>query len=129
MRHVGSFYAADRSGYTPYLFSQQNGGGPSAYFHDLSTIYCPDQNWYLKKEAPDWERLVATYDYLIVSKPWSAERIDWRRLELHFENGAEAIAAAALSRLARDGKFDKKRAQAGIAELGLDPESPDPVQR
>ena len=91
MRHVGSFYAADRSGYTPYLFSQQNGGGPSAYFHDLSTIYCPDQNWYLKKEAPDWERLVATYDYLIVSKPWSAERIDWRHLELYFENGAATV--------------------------------------
>jgi pyruvate dehydrogenase E1 component len=48
-------------------------------------------------------------------------------LRKHFENGAEAIAAAALSRLARDGRFDKKRAQAAIAELGLDPESPDPV--
>ena len=50
-------------------------------------------------------------------------------LRKHFENGAEAIAAAALSRLARDGKFDKKRAQAAIAELGLDPESPDPVKK
>jgi pyruvate dehydrogenase E1 component len=50
-------------------------------------------------------------------------------LRKHFENGAEAIAAAALSRLARDGKFDKKRAQTAIAELGLDPESPDPVKK
>jgi pyruvate dehydrogenase E1 component len=50
-------------------------------------------------------------------------------LRKHFENGAEAIAAAALSRLARDRKFDKKRAQAAIAELGLNPESPDPVTR
>ena len=50
-------------------------------------------------------------------------------LRKHFENGAEAIAAAALSRLARDGSFSKARAQAAIAELGLDPESPDPVKR
>jgi pyruvate dehydrogenase E1 component len=49
-------------------------------------------------------------------------------LRKHFENGAEAIAAAALSRLARDGKFDKKKAQAAIGELGLNPESPDPVK-
>jgi pyruvate dehydrogenase E1 component len=48
-------------------------------------------------------------------------------LRKHFENGANAIAAAALSRLARDGRFDKKRAHAAIAELGLDPESPDPM--
>ncbi len=49
-------------------------------------------------------------------------------LRKHFENGAEAIAAAALSRLAREGKFDRKRATAAIRELGLDPESPDPVK-
>jgi pyruvate dehydrogenase E1 component len=50
-------------------------------------------------------------------------------LRKHFENGAEAIAAAALSRLAREAKFDKERAQAAITELGLDPESPDPVKK
>jgi len=50
-------------------------------------------------------------------------------LRKHFENGAEAIAAAALARLARDGKFDKARAQSAIVELGLNPESPDPVTR
>ena len=48
-------------------------------------------------------------------------------LRKHFENGAEAIAAAALSRLARDGKFDKERAKQAIVELGMNPESPDPV--
>src|SRR5260370_5703243 len=49
-------------------------------------------------------------------------------LRKHFENGAEAISTAALSRLAREGKFDRKRATAAIRELGLDPESPDPVK-
>jgi pyruvate dehydrogenase E1 component len=49
-------------------------------------------------------------------------------LRKHFENGAEAIAAAALSRLAREGKFSKGRAKAAIGELGLNPESPDPVK-
>ena len=48
-------------------------------------------------------------------------------LRKFFENGAEAIAAAALSRLAREGKFDAQRATAAIRELGIDPERRDPV--
>ncbi len=48
-------------------------------------------------------------------------------LRKHFENGAEAIVAATLARLARDGQFDKARAQAAVNELGIDPERPDPV--
>ena len=41
---------------------------------------------------------------------------------------AESIAAAALSRLARDGKFDPKKAVKGIADLGVDPEKVDPAR-
>ncbi|MCX6589831.1 MAG: pyruvate dehydrogenase (acetyl-transferring), homodimeric type [Acidobacteria bacterium] len=47
-------------------------------------------------------------------------------LRRHFEVDAENIAAATLSRLARDGKFDAARAAAAIQELGLDPERPEP---
>jgi pyruvate dehydrogenase E1 component len=49
-------------------------------------------------------------------------------LRKHFENGAEAIAAAALARLARWGRYDSGRAQAAVRDLGLNPESPDPVK-
>jgi pyruvate dehydrogenase E1 component len=48
-------------------------------------------------------------------------------LRRHFEVDAESIAAAALSKLARDGAFDVKRAQAAFAELGLNPEHADPA--
>jgi pyruvate dehydrogenase E1 component len=41
---------------------------------------------------------------------------------------AESIAAAALSRLARDGNFDARRAAQAITELGLNPDRPDPVK-
>jgi pyruvate dehydrogenase E1 component len=49
-------------------------------------------------------------------------------LRKHFEVSGEAIAAAAVSRLARDGKFDAKKAVKAISELGLDPERIDPAQ-
>jgi pyruvate dehydrogenase E1 component len=49
-------------------------------------------------------------------------------LRRHFEVNAESIAAAALSRLARDGKFDAKKAKAAFAELGLDTEKSDPAR-
>ena len=39
-------------------------------------------------------------------------------LRRHFEINAESIATAALSRLARDGKFDAKKAQKAFADLG-----------
>jgi pyruvate dehydrogenase E1 component len=49
-------------------------------------------------------------------------------LRKHFEVNAESIATAALSRLARDGKFDAKKAQAAFAELGVDTEKGDPAR-
>jgi pyruvate dehydrogenase E1 component len=50
-----------------------------------------------------------------------------QHLRRHFEVGAEAIAAATLAQLARNGKFDSLKAQAAVRELGLDPDSPDPA--
>ncbi len=49
-------------------------------------------------------------------------------LRRHFEVNAASIVAATLSRLARDGSFDKAKAQAAFAELGLDPETGDPAR-
>jgi pyruvate dehydrogenase E1 component len=44
-----------------------------------------------------------------------------------FEISGEAIVQATLSTLAREGKIDAHVAQAAIAELGFNPEAPDPV--
>ncbi len=49
-------------------------------------------------------------------------------LRKHFEVNAESIAAATLSRLARDGKFDKKKAQKAFKDLGVDTEKIDPAR-
>jgi pyruvate dehydrogenase E1 component len=38
------------------------------------------------------------------------------------------MAAAALSRLARDGKFDARKASAAFAELAVDTETIDPAR-
>jgi pyruvate dehydrogenase E1 component len=71
--------------------------------------------------------------------PWLRERLvslgtdgfgrsDNRKyLRRHFENDAESIAAAALSKLARDGKIDASLAKQGIVDLGLDPNKPNPL--
>ena len=49
-------------------------------------------------------------------------------LRRHFEINAEAIVAAATSRLARDGKFDVTKAKQAISELGIDPERTEPAR-
>jgi pyruvate dehydrogenase E1 component len=82
--------------------------------------------------------VVAASDYIKalpdMLAPWLSERLvslgtdgfgrseNRQHLRRFFENDAESIAAAALARLARDGKFDATRAREAIAELGIDPE-------
>ena len=87
--------------------------------------------------------MIAASDYMKTVPdqlaPWLRERLvslgtdgfgrsDNRKyLRRHFENDAESIAAAALSKLARDGKIDAAKAKQGIAELGLDPNKPSSI--
>ena len=54
-------------------------------------------------------------------------RSDNREMPKTSEISSPAITAAALSALAREGKFDKARAAEAVIQLGLKPESPDPV--
>ncbi|BDC48326.1 pyruvate dehydrogenase E1 component [Bryobacterales bacterium F-183] len=46
-------------------------------------------------------------------------------LRRHFEIDAASIAAAAISRLAQEGQFDKAAAAQAIRDLGINPEKPD----
>jgi len=48
-------------------------------------------------------------------------------LRSHFEVNAASIVVAALSRLAREGKFDAKKAAKAIGEMGVNPEKADPA--
>ncbi len=87
--------------------------------------------------------IVAASDYMKIVPdqlaPWLADRLvtlgtdgfgrsDNRQyLRKHFEVNAESIAAAALSRLASDGKLDTAKARKAFKELGIDPEKVDPA--
>ncbi|MCL4782092.1 MAG: pyruvate dehydrogenase (acetyl-transferring), homodimeric type [Bryobacterales bacterium] len=86
--------------------------------------------------------IVAASDYMKVTvdqlAPWLPGRLETlgtdgfgrsenrQYLRRHFENNAEHIVYAALARLARDGKIDKAIPAKALAELGIDPEKPDP---
>jgi pyruvate dehydrogenase E1 component len=93
-----------------------------------------------KAEGP----IIAASDYLKAVPdqlaPWLGTRLtslgtdgfgrsdNRQHLRRHFEINAESIAGAALSRLARDGQFDPKRAQKALGELGVDSEKVDPAR-
>jgi hypothetical protein len=91
LRHAGSYYIADREGYAPYLFSQVSASGPAGYFKDLSPIYRPTQDWYLNHIEPDWKKIEASYDYVVITNPWLDSRIDTRQLELYYRNSAATV--------------------------------------
>jgi pyruvate dehydrogenase E1 component len=88
--------------------------------------------------------VIAASDYMKVMPdqlaPWLAGRLESlgtdgfgrsenrEYLRRHFEINAESIAAATLSKLAREGRFDVKRAQAAFAELSVDTDKADPAR-
>ncbi|HXO38575.1 MAG TPA: hypothetical protein VN872_08050, partial [Candidatus Acidoferrum sp.] len=88
--------------------------------------------------------IVAASDYMKVVPdqlaPWLGARLvtlgtdgfgrsdNREHLRRHFEINAESIATAALSRLARDGKFDPKKAQKAFSDLGVNIEKGDPAR-
>jgi pyruvate dehydrogenase E1 component len=49
-------------------------------------------------------------------------------LRKFFEVNAEAIVAATLSRLSREGKFSSEQARKSLADLGIDPEAGNPAR-
>jgi len=88
--------------------------------------------------------IVAASDYMKIVPdqlaPWLSRRLvtlgtdgfgrsdNRQHLRQHFEVNAESIAAAALSRLARDGKLDARKAQKALRDLGVDTEKIDPAR-
>ena len=88
--------------------------------------------------------IIAATDYMKAVPdqlaPWLRERLvslgtdgfgrsdNREHLRRHFEINAEAIAAATLSRLAREGKFDAARAEKALGELDVDAERKDPAR-
>jgi pyruvate dehydrogenase E1 component len=89
--------------------------------------------------------IVAASDYMKIVpdqiSPWLPGRLtslgtdgfgrseNREHLRRFFEVDAASIAAAALSSLARWGRFDSARAQQAIRDLGLDPDTIDPSKR
>ncbi len=88
--------------------------------------------------------LIAASDYMKTLPdqlaPWLGSRLSTlgtdgfgrsdnrEHLRRHFEVNAESIVAATLSKLARDGAFDKAKAQAAFAELGVETEGINPAR-
>ena len=104
----------------------------------------PEQQPYIVKALGTAKGpIIAASDYMKAQPdslaPWLSSRLvslgtdgfgrsdNREHLRAHFEVDAESIVAATLSKLARDGKFDGKRAQAAFAELSLDTERRDPA--
>jgi len=87
--------------------------------------------------------IIASTDYMKIVPdqlaPWLGSRLvslgtdgfgrseDRLHLRRHFEISAEAIVAATLSKLAREGKFNAKKAVQALTDLGFPPEKLDPA--
>jgi len=74
--HAGSFVTTDRDGLVPILFAA-NRGDAMKYFRYRDKPFAPKESWYLDstENVVDWESVACDYQYVLVSKPFEAERI------------------------------------------------------
>jgi pyruvate dehydrogenase E1 component len=110
----------------------------------LHPMEAPKQPYILTALTETEGPIVAASDYIKAVPdqlgPWIGARMvtlgtdgfgrsdNREHLRRHFEINAESIAAAALSRLAREGKFDAQRAHNALQELGVNSEKIDPAR-
>jgi hypothetical protein len=91
--HVASFAVIDRHVLIPYLFSGDN-GDPMKYFRYVHLPPAPDELWYTARwdGTVDWAQVARQYQYLLITKPFTADRI---RIKTHTvaENDAAALLA------------------------------------
>jgi pyruvate dehydrogenase E1 component len=104
----------------------------------------PEQEPYIVRMTSGTEGpIIASTDYMKIVPDQIAPWLDGRLVSLgtdgfgrsdnrehlrqHFEINAEAIVVATLSRLARDGKFNAKKAAQAMIDLGVNTEAIDPA--
>jgi hypothetical protein len=78
-RHAGAYATLEARAVTPYLFAGDR-QPHLAYFRYRERPYAPDEIWYaepayLKAAYPDWPRVQREYRYLLVTRPWDAQKI------------------------------------------------------
>jgi hypothetical protein len=74
--HAASFAVIDRHALIPYLFSGDN-GSPMKYFRYVHKPYGPDEIWYQSRwdRLVDWLQVSRQCQYLLITKPFDANRI------------------------------------------------------
>jgi hypothetical protein len=74
--HAASFAVIDRHALIPYLFSGDN-GSPMKYFRYVHKPYGPDEIWYQSRwdRLVDWLQVSRQCQYLLITKPFDADRI------------------------------------------------------
>jgi hypothetical protein len=76
--HAASFAVLDRDALMPSLFSRDR-GDPMKYFRYRHRPYAPDEGWYypwMTDTRPvDWNKIACGYDFLLVTVPFDAQRI------------------------------------------------------
>lgn len=89
--HMEAFIVIDRGAFMPYAFNADT-ANPEKYLRYVSKRYTPPQNWYLQQKwsEVDWNRVATEYDYLLVEKPFDAQRIP-RQGRLIAENASAAL--------------------------------------
>jgi len=72
--HGAAYLVIDRAANMPYLFSGDR-GDPMEYFRYVNRPYAPPEDWYGSHQSVDWNRVAGSYQFLLIMKPFEADRI------------------------------------------------------
>jgi hypothetical protein len=73
--HAGAYATLNRCALTPYIFAADNVPNMPYFEYLQRPSYVPHESWYSLKTRVSWDRVVREYQYMLVTVPWTPEKI------------------------------------------------------
>jgi hypothetical protein len=73
--HAGAYATSDHEALTPYIFAADNVPNMPYFEYRERPSYTPDESWYSLNRRVSWNEVVREYQYMLVTVPWTTEKI------------------------------------------------------
>ena len=73
--HAGAYATMDHGALTPYIFASDIVPNMPYFEYRKRPSYAPLESWYPMNRSVSWNEVVQEYQYLLVTVPWTAQKI------------------------------------------------------
>jgi hypothetical protein len=73
--HAGAYATMNHGALTPYIFASDIVPNMPYFEYRKRPSYAPLESWYSLNRSVSWNKVVQEYQYLLVTVPWTAQKI------------------------------------------------------